>query len=365
MTIERIPDAGYSQKTAYESWMEAEGIPIVTGLSVDDLRVVPVEKWPRRGGLGAFINLMGNEQAAGSYICEIPPGGSLEPCKHLYEETILVLNGRGATSVWYEGGPKQTFEWGEWSLFAIPLNAWYQHFNGQGDKPARFFAVNSAPHMMNLFYNMDFIFNNDFIFKDRYAGQDDYFGGKGRLVAADMERGTRRPVWESNFVPDVLGFKLYDWKERGAGGTSILFEMGESSTRSHISEFPSGTYKKAHRHGPAANVVLLGGKGYSLMWLEGKPWVKCDWHMGSLLIPPNQWFHQHFNVGKEPARYLAISRAGGGRKHYMGPEPQSDVSVKEGGAQIEYEHENPEVRKLFQQELSKEGTDLKMPPALD
>ncbi|MFC2059822.1 hypothetical protein ACFLTZ_01855, partial [Chloroflexota bacterium] len=159
-------------------------------------------------------------------------------------------------------------------------------------------------------------------------------------------------------------FKLHEWKERGAGGSNIMFELADNTMAAHVSEFPSGTYKKAHRHGPAASVVLLNGKGYSLMWLEGESWVKCDWHMGSLFIPPNQWFHQHFNVGKEPGRYLAVHGSSGGRKHLLGGERRFDTSIKEGGNQKEYEDEDPEVRRLFEQELAKEGTELKMPPVV-
>lgn len=348
-----IPDSTYSSGTPYENWMAAEGLPIVTGYSVDDLRDVALKPWLRNGGLGAFINLRGHEQRTGSYVCEIPPGGKLEPQKHIYEEIVLVLCGKGATTVWTEGAPEQTFEWHEWSLFSIPLNTWYQHSNRQKDKSVKFFAVNTAPVVMNLFHNMDFIFNNNFVFRDRYAGEQDYFSGKGKL----LNFGGRR-LWESNFIPDLLGVRLYEYKARGAGGSNLLFEMAENSIAAHISEFPSGTYKKAHRHGPAANVVLLTGKGYSLMWTEGQPIVRCDWHTGSLLVPPDRWFHQHFNVGKEPARYLAIRM--GSKKYPIGQAFNQDDSIKTGGDQIEYEDEDPQIIKLFKQELLKEGTEIQM-----
>ena len=37
-----------------------------------------------------------------------------------------------------------------------------------------------------------------------------------------------------------------------AGGINAMLEMADNNTKSHISEFPIGTYKKAHRHGPGA-----------------------------------------------------------------------------------------------------------------
>ncbi|MFC1930386.1 ethanolamine ammonia lyase-activating protein [Chloroflexota bacterium] len=329
----------------YEEWQESEGIPRITGFMADDLTTVPVEPWERMGGLGTFINLDGAGAAADSYVCEIPPGASLKPQKHMFEETILVLKGRGATTIWRDGRSTQTFEWQEGSLFSPPINSWYQLFNGQGDKPARFWAVTTAPMVFSLFRSRDFIFNNLFEFSDRYRGEEDYFSAAGKAL-------TPR-VWETNFVSDVNSFKLNPYNQRGAGGINIKFELVNNTMMPHISQFPVGTYKKAHRHGPGAHIIILDGTGYSLLWLEGKPMTKIDWQKGSMFIPPDQWFHQHFNSGNVPARYLAVSWPLMVVNRLKG---SGDTDIKEGGRQIGYSDESPEILKIFETELAKSGT---------
>src|SRR2546422_471084 len=211
---------------------------------------------------------------------------------------VYILDVHGATSVWQRNGKKQTFEWHPGSLFAIPLNAEYQHFNGQGNASVRFFAVTSAPFMMNLFHNLNFIFANDFVFSDRFPPEDEeYFSSKGQVWGLKMS---------VNFVPNTWDMPLQVWNERGAGGRHVNFDLAGNVMGSHISEFPVGRYKKAHRHGPGAHVTILSGQGYSLLWPEhGEP-TRVDWKPGSVVVPPSQWFHQHFNSGADPARYLAL-----------------------------------------------------------
>ena len=249
----------------YEKFLEKEGLPVIRDYSVWDLMTVPLKSWARKGGAGAYVNLVGSEGIIDAYACEIPPGGSLLPQRHLYEEIIYILSGSGATTVWVEGSAKQSFEWQEGSLFSPPLNTWHQHFNVQSDKPVRYLGVTRAPVFMNFFHDLDFIFNNDFIFKSKYQGQTGYFSSQGKPIEAEVYDDPS--VWETNFVPDCRSFPLVAEPAGGMGAISIAyFEMSDNVVTAHISQQPSGTYKKAHHHGGGAHLVCLGGQGYTFLW---------------------------------------------------------------------------------------------------
>jgi hypothetical protein len=83
------------QKTAYHRWMKSEGLPVLEALGLPDVREVPLSPWRRTGGNCSFIHMYGSEGITGMYVCEIPPGGALHPEKHMYEEVIFILEGRG------------------------------------------------------------------------------------------------------------------------------------------------------------------------------------------------------------------------------------------------------------------------------
>src|SRR6476620_7491753 len=137
--------------TPYDRWIGSQGVDVVRGFFVEDLYTIPLKPWDRMGGTGVYIMLDGTGYLDDAYVVGIPPGKNLKPQRHIYEALYYVLDGRGATTVWQSNGAKQSFEWQTGSLFAIPLNASYQHFNGQGDREARLLAVTTAPLVFNLF----------------------------------------------------------------------------------------------------------------------------------------------------------------------------------------------------------------------
>jgi oxalate decarboxylase/phosphoglucose isomerase-like protein (cupin superfamily) len=339
-------------KSTYEQWRDGHGIPVLRGYHIPDLAVVELGDWPWKGGRGAFLDLEGTDETNDSYLLELGPAGQTPPLQHVYEEIVYVLSGRGATMVWQEGSEATTFEWAAGSLFAIPLNAHYQHFNSSGTAPARFLAVTSAPLVLNLYHNLEFVFACPFAFTDRFSGGRSAFDGEGRALS--------QRVWDTNFVADVNKLELLAWDERGAGSTNRRIELADSSLCAHVSEFEVGKYKKAHRHGPGAHVIMLGGEGYTMMWKEGGPPERFDWRPGTLIVPPDQWFHQHCNVGAQPAKYLAIRWYS--QKYKVFRQLAVDRDVKAGGAQIELADEDPSIREMFEVELAQRGVRSAMPP---
>ncbi|HSV23304.1 MAG TPA: hypothetical protein VLJ17_09765 [Xanthobacteraceae bacterium] len=185
--------------TPYTRWVHAEGLDIIAAHYVPSLHTVELKPWARRGGKGVFINHEASRTSNDCYVCEIPAAQKLEPQRQLFEEMILVLDGRGSTTVWNDAGNRITFEWKAGALFAVPLNTWHQHFNGSGREPVRYVAVTNAPPVINLYEDIDFVFGTKHDFRDRFNGEPDYFSAKGE------QKGL---LLQTNFVADAVNLPL-------------------------------------------------------------------------------------------------------------------------------------------------------------
>lgn len=361
--------------TAYEKWIEQEGIPIVGGYGVKDLEDVELAPWKRTGGKAAFIQIVGLEGFTGMILGEIPPGDALHSMKHLYDQIIYIVRGSGATEVWWDQDDrrKTSFEWSEGGIFAVPLNATYRLYNGSKE-PVRYLAVSSAPPIMDLLHDPEFIFNCSRIFRDRFDAQADYF------VPSTRRSGKVGGFWvqESNFIADVKSSVLDEAEDKGAGVQLTVLQMACSSLVGHIAEWPVGRYHKAHHHQGGAILLILRSSGYTLMWPQEagvRPYesgnadkvVRVDWKEGSVFSPPTGWFHQHINTGNVPARQLAFRYNTQSGQYRLGIGKALNkagvvTSIREGGTLIEYEDEDPWIRADFISALKKTGVKYAMPP---
>jgi gentisate 1,2-dioxygenase len=328
----------------YHRWLAAQGIPIVSGSHVPDVKEVELRPWDLVGGSAAALSFS-DQLVADGYVTEIGPGEQLKPQRHLFEELVFIAEGRGATRIGFEGIGAREFEWSAGALFAIPLNATFQHFNGSGTDRVRIFSLTSAPVAFELFRDPKFIFGTDYAFLDRFDPTDDEYFAKPGEYLTEYYGG----VLHANLIPDIRAIQLVPREKRGRGNRNMYIHMAGSSMLAHVSQFPVGTYKKAHRHGPGAHVYMLDSTGYTLMWREGEEPQRYDWKEGTIISPPAGYWHQHYNTGTEPCRFVAL---------------HASTAVNRGGEggleQIDFEDEDPRMRAMYDEACAANGITVGM-----
>jgi hypothetical protein len=251
----------------YMDWAVGEDVPIHLDFA-HDLLALETGRWDRYDARGCFAHTHGRGDFMANYVLEVAPSRKTRPVRHLYEIFFYALSGFGSTTIWLPDGRKQSFEWGPKAIFAIPLNCEYQIFNGSGQESARLSCTNDAPLTINLYHNLDFVFDNPFRFPDR-VGKPNQFAGEGEhssfawSKSSTRERGKASSlnVWETNFVPDLTDFKLYELNDRGKASTNVFFVLANGTMHAHMSEIPVGRYKKAHRHSAGTHVHAVTGSG--------------------------------------------------------------------------------------------------------
>ena len=123
------------------------------------LKVIPAEdmRWEDcpQGRIKHVLNeeMGGRAYSVDIFIQEIPPGSRSGKHRHMAEEFIYVLEGRGHDLHWdvdpritkdgyvWEVAPEpKRFDWEEGDVIFIPVNTIHQHFNDDPDRRVRFIS---------------------------------------------------------------------------------------------------------------------------------------------------------------------------------------------------------------------------------
>ena len=151
------------------SWLQGKGNERLYQRLLDDAqdapsrnsrrkKVVRPEEMPwemsRQGLLKHLINEGMNTrmETVDAYMQILPPGSRSGKHRHLAEECVYVLEGRGYdihqdcdveitdTFSWKPVEETKRFEWEAGDVIYIPPNTIHQHFNADPEKPARFIS---------------------------------------------------------------------------------------------------------------------------------------------------------------------------------------------------------------------------------
>jgi hypothetical protein len=343
---------GRGQKSAYEQWAESLDLPIHRGYYVEDIRTCEVAPWEERGLNGAILLMAGQEGQSEVRVSEIPPGTTSKPVRFALDEIVYVAEGRGLCIVTADPNrPGKTFEFQKHSLFLLPRGYTHSFSSTSGNQAARLLHYNVLPSSMDRLPDPNFFFKNTYI--DETLLSEDGFYSEAKVVQTSENEARGGAYWSGNFFPDMRAWdNLVPFKGRGAGGHVVWIRYPKAPLWNHMSVFGTRTYKKGHRHGPGTLIVIPQGEGFSYMWPEGKEKVYIPWHEASVFVPPNMWFHQHFNVSDHDDRYLAFHSPGRGN---------TEALVDPASNQIEYDKEDPIVRQTFEKRLAENGLTSLMP----
>ncbi len=338
-------EANWNPRSAYEKWMASLDLPVYRGHAAD-LTTVELAWWAERECNAGFLYFMGMEDIHEARVMEIPPGKTIPAQRIALEELVYVVKGRGLCTVWAGDREKRSFEWSDRSIFMIPPNYEYQLSNLQGSQPARLMHTNFLPLALSAIPNVDYFLNNPKVDLNILYGDEVSVYSEAKLLK--MTPGSLRieQLYVGNFFPDLAAWdKLVPHPTRGAGGTTLRFRS-RTGKDGHMSVFPPQRYKLAHRHGPGRVIVIPAGDGYTIVWPPDGEKEVIPWHEGTVFTPPEQWYHQHFNVGTRDARYIAFAppRSFGGHDERL-----------YGQQSIKYADEELWIHQKFEEELAKRG----------
>ena len=244
-------------------------------------------------------------------LVEIPPGGNLAAHRHLAEEMIYIVSGKGYSLLWNRSeGNKQRYEWAEGDFLSPSLNAWHQHFNGSSDTPARYLSITTSPLTENVFHNGAFLSSSDFSFEERWQNAV----GKKPAYEGNVTTGSERVRMDvGHLLPNLISREMKDRREQVLGititpeGDMAGNRLLEMEVREYLGPDTSSAY---HRHLWETIYFVLKGEGYALLQREGEPERRVDWKEGELFIVEANEYHIHRPRPGASARLLQMKASG-------------------------------------------------------
>lgn len=298
----------------YLNWVKAEGAPIHEGAALD-LLTLDVKPWARFGMKGAVCHIDGRCDYLTAFLFALDAGQSSAPVRHTYEDVFYVLSGSGSTQITLSDGHEITIDWDEKKLFAIPINATARHKAGASG--ARFVALSDFRYLMGLYRNEAFLFGN-----------------------TSPLHGRQKRAVDAGLVTDPMQAPI------SADELSPLL-LADLSVGVDLTTLGAKSSSLARRQMQGRHILGVDGQGFSLSFSNQTGDIRrVEWRHGMLFGLKGMQFHQHFNAGAAPARFIAVELGSLSSPMFRSRRSTyGDASVyASGAATIPRDQERPEVR---------------------
>ena len=258
----------------YLNWVKAEGALIHEGPALD-LMTLDVKQWSRFGMKGAVCHVDGRCDFLTAFLFALDAGQSSEPVRHTYEEVFYVLAGSGQTHITLSDGHEITIEWGAKKVFSIPVNATARH--KAGPQAARFVSLSDLRYLMGLYRNEAFLFGN-----------------------SSPLHGRQKRALEAGLVKDPISAPP-------SSDELTPLDLADLSIGVDITTLAPKTSTLARRQFQGRHILGVEGEGFTLSFSHATSEIRrTDWRHGMLVGCKNMQFHQHFNAGGSPARFMGV-----------------------------------------------------------
>jgi len=239
--------------------------------------------------------------------------------RHTVEAVIYVLQGSGHSII---DGVR--YDWAPGDFISVPMFSWHRHLN-TGHEDFIYLAATTGPLSLSLGlavyederYPDYWVFGHqsESAMKSLIPGADD----STRVRSEEFFTGDPSNATDALYRQQLL-FSAGEEKRRRASrvlvkGAGVRFEktpMGRVCytidpkagflmrvLSTLLADISPGRRSGAHRHLYEEVNYVISGRGYSV--IEDR---RYDWAAGDVLCIPVFGWHQHFNTGAEPARFL-------------------------------------------------------------
>src|SRR5690606_24336704 len=115
-------------------------------------------------------------------------------------------------------------------------------------------------------------------------------------------------IRNGNYVRSLHEIELKPWARRGGNAVFLNHDASRTTNDCYVMEIAPGGKLVPHRQLVEETVLILSGKGSTVVWDDSGHKVSFEWGPGSIFGIPLNAHHQHFNgSGVSPARYVSVT----------------------------------------------------------
>lgn len=231
---------------------------------------------------------LGGNTLLGLRFDSAPAGGTVEHPGSFAETVVFVVSGSGRTD--FTDGEHMTVppvDWHAGDLFAMPPTASTTHV-ADASGPVELLTFSNAPMLVELFGTVAFL-RAPFPLHDRFdAAQGWGWSSTSDDGSAIVNRLRDVPRVAVAAAPHV-GRGVAMLRARIGGHRTLEVAVLELGHRAHV---------RRHRHLVEESIVVLGGRGRTVL-SDGRGQERTfRWRAGDVFVPPLGVWHQHVSEAK-------------------------------------------------------------------